>query len=177
MDFSKLEQNIYDVIKEEQIKLGYRKEAIRLYYPIQSLNRFLKADLTISEMKTALKNFCETIKDKLGETKVSNDGERFCLSFSPEASEYIYLSTEQGGFLYDFISTISRHNISIEDVISQFKKYSNKVHIEKMTNSEFDYLIYFEDGIPDAFRYCLTDEGGHIIYHRYTIEDYNDFNF
>ena len=34
MRFEKLEQNIIDMIKEEQAKLGYRKESIRLYYPV-----------------------------------------------------------------------------------------------------------------------------------------------
>ena len=36
MRFEKLEQNIIDMIKEEQAKLGYRKESIRLYYPLSS---------------------------------------------------------------------------------------------------------------------------------------------
>ena len=31
--FSKLETNLIDMIKEEQIKLGYREETVRLYYP------------------------------------------------------------------------------------------------------------------------------------------------
>jgi hypothetical protein len=177
MDFSRLEQNICDVIKEEQVKLGYRKESIRLYYPILSLNRFLRSDLNIKEMKAVLKEFCDLIEDKLGKTEVSNQGERFCFCFSPEASEYIYLHTEQKGFLYDFINTISGHHVSLEDVILQFKKYSDCVHVEKVSHGEFDYLVYFEDGKPDKFRYCLTEEGCHIIYHRFTIDDYNDFHF
>ena len=37
MHFEKLEQNIIDLVKEEQAKLGYRKECIRLYYPLSSL--------------------------------------------------------------------------------------------------------------------------------------------
>ena len=40
VDFTRLEKNIIEVIQEEQIKLGYRSELIRLYYPITSLNRF-----------------------------------------------------------------------------------------------------------------------------------------
>lgn len=36
MRFEKLEQNIIDMIKEEQAKLDYRKESIRLYYPLSS---------------------------------------------------------------------------------------------------------------------------------------------
>jgi hypothetical protein len=177
MDFSRLENNIYDVIKEEQVKLGYRKEVIRLYYPLQSLNRFLKSNLTIEEMHPVLKDFSKTIEDKLGKTEFSNEGERFCFCFSPEASEYIYSHTEQQGFLYDFIRTISRHCVSMEEVVEQFKKYSDHVHVEKVSHGEFDYLVYFEDGKPDDFRYCLTDEGCHIIYHRFTVEDYEDFRF
>jgi hypothetical protein len=177
LEFLKLEQNICDVIKEEQIKLGYRKEVIRLYYPILSLNRFLKSNLNIDEMKFALNEFCKTVQDKLGEIEISNSGERFCFCFSPEASEYIHKHTKQEGFLYDFISTVSRHNVSMKEVIDQFKRYSNCVHVEKATHGEFDYLVYFEDGQPDEFRYCLTDEGCHIIYHRFTIDDYNDFHF
>lgn len=50
--------------------------------------------------------------------------------------------------------------------------YSENVHCEKNTTSDFDYLIYFEDGQPDAYRYCLKEEVGHMIYHRYTKADY-----
>jgi hypothetical protein len=79
--------------------------------------------------------------------------------------------------LYDFIDTVSRHQVSIEEVIDQFQNYSDCVHVEKVTHGEFDYLVYFEDGKPDSFRYCLTQEEGHIIYHRFTAEDYEDFHF
>ena len=44
-------------------------------------------------------------------------------------------------------------------------------------NGEFDYLVYFENGEPDSYRYCITVEADHIIYHRYTKEDYAEFEF
>lgn len=177
MDFTKLERNIRDVIKEEQVKLGYRKETIRLYYPLLTLNRFLGADLDVSDMTKALTAFTVSVADKFGNIEISHEGERFCFCFPPEASEYIHLNTGNTGFLYDFIETVSKHDVSIEDVIGQFRKYSDHVHVEKTNHGEFDYLVYFEDGVPDEFRYCLTDEGCHIIYHRFTIDDYNDFHF
>jgi hypothetical protein len=177
LDFSKLEQNICDVIKEDQIKLGYRKEVIRLYYPISSLNHFLKSELDIAQMREALEQFCGTVLDKLGEIEISNEGERFCFCFPAEASEYIHTHTPQTGFLYDFIAAVSRHGVTIDEIIRLFKTYSDCVHVEKVANGEFDYLVYFEDGQPDAFRYCLTDEGCHVIYHRFTVEDYEDFQF
>ena len=40
MNYAKLEKNIIDVIKEQQAKLGYIKEKVRLYYPLNSLNHF-----------------------------------------------------------------------------------------------------------------------------------------
>ena len=44
MDYSRLEKGIMDFIQEEQVKLGYRKEKIRLYYPLSSLKHFLGED-------------------------------------------------------------------------------------------------------------------------------------
>jgi hypothetical protein len=79
--------------------------------------------------------------------------------------------------LYDFIETVSKHGVSIEEVIAQFRRYSEHVHVERVSNGDFDYLVYFEDGQPDSFRYCLTQEGSHVIYHRFTVEDYKDFYF
>ena len=34
MGYERLEKSLTDTIKEEQAKLGFRKEAIRLYYPL-----------------------------------------------------------------------------------------------------------------------------------------------
>ena len=42
MGYDKLEKNLIDIIKEEQAKLGFFKEDIRLYYPLSSLNHFFR---------------------------------------------------------------------------------------------------------------------------------------
>jgi hypothetical protein len=177
MDYSRLIKNISEVIKEGQIKLGYRKETIRLYYPLKSLNRFLQTDYDILQMQEALKGFCKEVEGQFGEVVITNEAERFCFRLSPQASEYIHVNMGDGGFIQDFVHTVSKHGITMDEVFAQFHKYSDCVHIEKVSHGEFDYLVYFEDGKPDDFRYCLTDEGCHIIYHRFTIEDYEDFCF
>ena len=41
MGYERLEKSLIDLVKEEQAKLGYRKEMIRLYYPLSSLNHFM----------------------------------------------------------------------------------------------------------------------------------------
>ena len=177
MDFKKLKKNIIDVLIEEQIKLGYRKETVRLYYPLLSLNRFLSSDFDIDQMTILLKDFCAFVKDDFGEVEVSNIGDRFCFKFPPKASEYVHNHMDDNSFIFNFIRTIEIHDITIDDILQVFYRYSHSVHFEKVTHGEFDYLIYFEDGIPDSFRYCITDEGVHFIYHRFTIEDYLDFGF
>lgn len=177
MDYSKLEKSIIDILQEEQVKLGYRSETVRLYYPLQSLNRFLKTNYNIEEMHAELKLFIQSVEHKLGHINISNEKERFCFSLPPQASDFVHEHMGHAEFIYDFVNTISKHGVTIEEILEQFYKYSDHVHFEKVSHGEFDYLIYFQDGKPDDYRYCITDEGCHMIYHRYNEEDYNDFHF
>ena len=177
MDYSNLKKNIIDVLKEEQIKLGYRSETVRLYYPLLSLNRFLSTNYSIDQMNIALQGFCSEVKEIFGNVEISNVKERFCFTFPPQTSDYVHTNMDDTEFIADFIQSISKHDTKIEEIIQLFQKYSDHVHFEKVTHGEFDYLLYFEDGKPDEFRYCITDEGCHMIYHRFTIDDYQDFGF
>lgn len=177
MEYAKLEKNIIDVLKEEQVKLGYRSETVRLYYPLQSLNRFLKTNFDIVQMQAELERFSQSAENKFGRIEISNEKERFCLLLPPQASDFVHNHMSDKEFIYDLVNTISRHGVTIEEVLEQFYKYSDNVCVEKTTHGEFDYLVYFADGKPDEFRYCITDEGCHIIYHRFTEDDYNDFHF
>lgn len=173
----RLEQNIIDVIKEEQIKLGYRSETVRLYYPLTSLNNFLKTTYNEEQMQKELSEFCKAVEGTLGRIEVTNRGERFCLAVPPEGIDYIHDHMTDTEFIVEFIRTIEKHGCTMDDIFQQFYKYSEHVHIEKMDGGEFDYLVYFEDGKPDEYRYCIKDEGCHMIYHRFTVEDYKDFQF
>lgn len=175
MNFINLEKNIIDIIQEQQLKLGYRKEIIRLYYPLLSLNRLLGTNYNADQMLAALESFRSFVQERLGQIKVIHQKDRFCLLIPAQGSEYVHEHTEDDSFLRDFIGTISQHNVSMEEALQQFHKHSNHVHVEQPHNAEFDYLVYFEDGIPDNYRYCITDEGHHISYHRFTVDDYNDF--
>lgn len=177
MDFSKLENNIIDMIKEEQIKLGYREETIRLYYPLLSLNRFLGTNDNIEEMVKALQEFIIAETETFGLIEVSNQKDRFCFKIPPKGSAYVHDQMDEQEFIFEFIKTIEKHGCTIDEIKDLFLKYSGQIHFEKTNNGEFDYLIYFENGVPDHFRYCISDEGCHLIYHRYTPEDYEDFQF
>lgn len=71
MGYDKLEKNLIDIIKEEQAKLGFFKEDIRLYYPLSSLNHFFAATDTADEMQARLSTLPASLTDKLGDIRVS----------------------------------------------------------------------------------------------------------
>lgn len=177
MNMDRLRQNIIDVIEEGQIKLGYREESIRLYYPLDSLNLMIGERLNADEMLQAMQAFAQEQTAELGEIEVSRKGKRFCIVVPPEGAAYVHERVDPKGFLSEFIAMIARHGTRIENVIELFNRHSVCVRVEELHNGEFDYLLRFEDGKPDAFFYCLTDEGCHLTYHRFTKEDYEAFGF
>ena len=71
MGFERLYKNLIDIIKEEQAKLGFRREAIRLYYPLSSLNHFFETEYSEEEMLNKLQELPDFIKETLGDIKVT----------------------------------------------------------------------------------------------------------
>lgn len=63
LDYSNLERSLIDVIKEEQAKLGYYREDIRLYYPLSSLNHFLGTDVNADKMQKILEGTGENVDE------------------------------------------------------------------------------------------------------------------
>ena len=63
MGFERLYKNLIDIIKEEQAKLGFRREAIRLYYPLSSLNHFFETEYSEEEMLNKLQELPDFIKE------------------------------------------------------------------------------------------------------------------
>lgn len=175
--FQQLEENIIDVIVEQQIKLGYRSETLRLYYPGESINRILNTQLSSEELQDVLDQFCVYTRLRLGEVRHSNKDNRFCIIVPPAGVDFVYNEVKDRSFLTEFIESIRHHDCTLEDLQRIFHKYSDKVVCEKMSGEEFDYLMYFEDENPDSYRYCIKFEDCHATYHRFTKEDYADFEF
>lgn len=85
MTFEKLEKNLMDVIQEEQAKLGFRREKLRLYYPLSTLNHLLNTADTAEEMSVTLTGQPESMTEKLGKLTVTRRGDRFCSVFRRRA--------------------------------------------------------------------------------------------
>ena len=233
LDYSNLERSLIDVIKEEQAKLGYYREDIRLYYPLSSLNHFLGTDVNADKMQKILegtgenvdetRNIVEgkeagsataesivgdkkagsataelivgdkkegsataepivagmnaTLSDKLGMVEVSHRGDRFCFHILPEGVEYVHENTKENEFIRELVNLVAKHGCTINQIYELFTARSDRVGREKMDNGEFDERIWFQDDADDPYYYCFKQEGGHMIYHRFLPEDYEDFEF
>jgi len=167
---------------EQQLKLGYIKETVRLYYPLSSLNKMLGTNLDVADMLEHMKSFEKHVAEKTGIISVSADKDRFCFLISEKYSEKIHnkLMSESSrsdakiSFLKKLIELVSEHDVSIEMVKKLFGEFSADYAFETCKDEEFDYLAYFPGGKPDDYRYCFVDEGCHIIYHRFSREDYEE---
>lgn len=174
--YQKLEKSLTDVIAEEQAKLGYRKEAIQLYYPLGSLNHFFNSSDSADIMVKNLKDFPDFVSDRLGIIRFSYEGERFCFYLSPEASEYVHQNKKENVFIFELVKLLQKEDTTLDMVITFFRKWDDNCVIKEMDNGEFDILIMFIDR-EDPYYYCFKDEECHIIYHRFLPEDYADFGF
>ena len=170
-NYEELEKNICYVIKEQHIKLGFSENNRWLYDPLSALNHLLDTEYDITEMEKALEGFFEYAEERFGPGSVTHKGERFCLHMDSEASRYVRDNVPEEPFLIELIETVEEHGTTLDQVVEVFRRYSDKVHAEPVENDEFDMLVYFEDGIPDPFVYCLADEMGHVTYHRMILSE------
>ena len=177
MGFKRLEKNLIDIIKEEQAKLGFRKEEIRLYYPLISLNHFFEADDDVDEMQTRLEQFPEEVKKKLGDICVTHKKDRFCLHIPEQGSVYVHEHTAENEFIKKLVELMMNHGIKKEDILAIFQKEAKDIRVGDMHNGEFDFWVRFPEENEDEYYYCFKDEGCHMIYHRFLPEDYADFGF
>lgn len=188
-NYDNLQRSLVDVIKEEQAKLGYYREDIRLYYPLSSLNHFFGTNVGADEMQRILDGtgeqdhtpiatgMNEALSDKLGMVEVSHRGDRFCFHIPPEGVEYVHENTTENEFIRELVQLVAKHGCTIEEVYQLFTKHSGHVRREPMENGEFDVRIWFEDVAEDPYYYCFKQEGEHMIYHRFLPADYEDFEF
>ena len=176
MGYERLEKSLIDLVKEEQAKLGYRKEMIRLYYPLSSLNHFMETNADSEEMQELLADFPKAAEDIFGVVGITHAKDRFCFALSEKASEYVHENMKPNEFIKELVELVAKHGCTMEDIEVLFRSHSDKIVAEPMDNGEFDRMIRFEEG-EDKYYYCFKDEGCHIIYHRFLPEDYADFGF
>lgn len=177
MNFDALKKNLISVLKESQIKLGYESVTTGVNYVTPSLLHLLPG-VSVENLQQALLDFAKENEAVFGKITVRKTEVGFRLDVSPKGTDYVHGLIGNDDFLVNFINEVRSSSATIDSIVAVFKKYSDKVHIEKTEdNPEFDYLIYFEDGTPDEFWYCIDTEDLGMTYHRFMKDDYLDFDF
>ena len=133
-EYEEMKDNLMDIIKEEQAKLGYRKETIRLYYPLGSLNHLLKIKCDISGMKEILSDFCREVSEFFGNIEISNNGERFCFKIPDKGVQNMFHDhMSNNEFICGLVKLVADHICTIEKVKEYFLKFSDDIHYEKIS--------------------------------------------
>lgn len=118
MGYERLEKSLIDLVKEEQAKLGYRKEMIRLYYPLSSLNHFMETNADSEEMQELLAAFPKAAEDIFGEVGITHAKDRFCFALSEKASEYVHENMKPNGSKPGFVVYYTNYSMMIDSDIT-----------------------------------------------------------
>lgn len=170
MNYDRLKKNIEDQIKEAQLKLGFIKETVRLYYPLTSLEAIVEERVEDANVMIA------RLEDGLSEFAFQVHEGRIAVCVPSEYVEYVHREVETPAFLAMLIENFQKnHHMTLEqvkDIFAQFGEY----YCEKMPeDAGFDYVLHFADKTMDEFYYCIKMEMDHTIYHRFTKADYEQF--
>lgn len=177
MEINGLIENITEQIKEAQLKLGFAHEQIRLYYPPEELCSLLQLPYDSGEevLRAALKEETALTGTSLGQIRFfrCRDG-RIEVRIPAAGAAYVHEHVPDPPFLVSIIELFrEKHDLTIEEICDCFARFSDCYVCEKMEpGAEFDYTLYFPEGEPDPWYYCVKMEMGHTIYHRFRKEDY-----
>lgn len=175
-----LQKHIYDTVKEWQMKIGYREENMKLYYPDISLKGLLglDRDADSKRLDEALALFAEAMQPQLGKIRVSCDEkkERYCLDVPAEGAAYIAKEVPDSVFLKKFFGVITAPGSTLGDVRACFAGYAGE---QGSSYREFDrtedglgHVFYFEGHSEDEYIYCVESDDFGLTYHRFDREDY-----
>ena len=98
---------------------------------------------------------------------------RIEVSVPPAGARYVHEHMGDVAFLKAIIDLFSNpHDKSVEDVKKVFGQFGAYICEEMPEGSDFDEALHFEDPSIDEYYYCVKEEMGHLIYHRFLKEDY-----
>ncbi len=209
MKLEALIQNMTDQIKEAQLKLGYARETMRLYYPLSSLNAMLETQETdIRELAKKIRHELEAEAEKvsgasaggqaseavederlagsiqkmpeqavrgagLGDTQIRIHADRIVFTIPPDFVEYVHQHVPDPPFLKELIQLFQeKHACTKEEITAVFGKFGAYECRQMPDGMDFGYVIYFTDSRIDAYDYCIREEMGHTIYHRFARADF-----
>lgn len=163
----KLEKHIADQIKEAQLKLGFVRETMRLYYPLESILGIL--DMSGIEAEP----LCQQLEDAFPDFSFGQHGGRIEICVPPAYVERVHKEMETPVFLAELVDQFQKnHHLTREQLEQMFAHYGDFICEQMPEGADFDFVFYFQDPSVDEYYYCVRMEMGHTIYHRFLKTDY-----
>lgn len=154
MNTAALERHIIDTVKEWQMKIGYRSEEMKLYYPDVSLAGLLELaeGWTEASLKEALQEFSKETKGRLGGVQISNVKDRYCVAVPAAGCTYIHENEPDSAFLRSFLDVITGLEPSMQGVEQCFADAAamNGEHYVKEDRES--------EGLGMVFYFCPVQE-------------------
>lgn len=188
MNTAALERHIIDTVKEWQMKIGYRSEEMKLYYPDVSLAGLLELaeGWTEASLKEALQEFSKETKERLGGVQISNVKDRYCVAVPAAGCTYIHENEPDSAFLRSFLDVITGLEPSMEAVEQCFADAAaagKEIYVREDRETEgLGIVFYFctsddakrtsEGSKIDAYVYCVEEDDFGITYHRFSWSDF-----
>lgn len=163
----KLEKNIADQIKEAQLKLGFVRETMRLYYPVESILGILNMSGIEAEL------LCRQLENAFSDFSFGQHGGRIEICVPPAYVERVHKEMKTPAFLAELITRFQKnHHLELDQLRELFSQFGEYVCEKMPAGTDFDYVFYFCDPVVDEYYYCIRMEMGHTIYHRFLKSDY-----
>lgn len=162
MDGRFLYRQVVSTILEIKAKLGSMSGSCTLFYPFDG------------DLKRAREEFLECAGDGL--TDVEMDCIDGRLQITVPESECIRISKMPVPGTLDYMISAVRDHKTIRIMKKELPELFDDVELTDMHNGEFELKVVFPDDV-DPFIYCLHEECGQTIYHRFSKEDYSSFEF
>lgn len=162
MDGKSLYAQIVSTVLEMQAKLGSSDGSCTMYYPYEG------------DVESIRKEFFDTAGDSLGDVEFDVASGRLRITVPEYGCKEISKMPIPKTLEYMISAVRDRKSLAV--VKNEIKELFPGSEWTDTDNGEFDAKVTFADD-TDPFVYCLHDECGQLIYHRFSKEDYRAFGF
>ncbi len=170
MSLMGLYNNILDNIKEAHMKLGYSVTDISLNYQERSLRHFVGD----GDLEGAMDQLFQLARPTLGEMSYRIKGPQVRITVPAQGVRFVGENVPEKPHLRELIELVQQPGVTIEQIRATFDKYSDHVECRTTDESGMDYVLWFPQGEPDDYRYCVCLDGLGATYHRLSKMDFED---
>ncbi len=168
-----LEKNICDTLKEWELKIGYGKEPVELYYPAESLCSLLGLPKEEKgRLEETLEMFLGNVRERLGEVRITRSQDRYCIRIPESGVRYVRDHVTASPFLIKFLETVRQPGSTMASVEQIFLEYSEQA--VKRLGVDGTMIFFFQDQAVDEYVYCVEEDEFGLQYHRFTRTDYKN---